>query len=93
MQALRAVYRQKMAEFEVANHDVDYYKSQFERTADLQKKGHASQAKFDKAQRDWLMSNRFFGVSRRYEMKHGGTPFPACKQGFLPISAVSLRPL
>ena len=58
VEALRAVYRQKMAEFKVANHDVDYYKSQFERTADLQKKGHASQAKFDKAKRDWLMSKQ-----------------------------------
>ena len=58
VEALRAVHRQKLAEFRVANHDVDYYQSQFERAAGLQKKGYASQAKFDKAKRDWLMSKQ-----------------------------------
>jgi hypothetical protein len=42
---------------------------------------------------DFLLPNRFFDASLRYQMKHGGTSLPACKQGFLPISAVSFRPL
>ncbi len=42
---------------------------------------------------DFLLPNRFFGVSGCYKMKHAGTPFPACKQGFTRSLAVSFRPL
>ena len=56
--ALRAAYRQKTAEFKVASFDVDYYQGEFERTADLRRKGHASQASFDKARRDWQMAQQ-----------------------------------
>lgn len=52
VEVLRAVYRQKTAELQVAWHDVVYYKAQFKRTDGLKKRGHATQAEFDKAQRD-----------------------------------------
>jgi membrane fusion protein (multidrug efflux system) len=52
VEALRAVYRQKAAELEVARHDVAYFEAQFKRTDGLKKRGHATQAEFDKALRD-----------------------------------------
>ena len=52
VEALRAVYRQKGAELEVARHDVAYFEAQFKRTDGLKKRGHATQAEFDKALRD-----------------------------------------
>ena len=52
VEVLRAVYRQKTAELQVAWHDVVYYKAQFKRTDGLRQRGHATQAEFDKAQRD-----------------------------------------
>ena len=56
--SLRALYRQKMADLDVARHDVDYYKGEFARTSDLLKRGHAAQAKFERVRRDWLMSKQ-----------------------------------
>lgn len=58
VETLRALYRQKQAEFEVAGHDVDYFRGEFKRTSNLQKKGHASEAKLQKARRDWLMARQ-----------------------------------
>ena len=58
VETLRAVYRQKLAELKVAKHDVDYYESEFARTEDLRKRGHAPQAKLDKARRDLLMAQQ-----------------------------------
>ena len=48
---------------------------------------------FDRMVREGLIPNRFSDASWRYKMKHRGTSLSACKQGFLPISAVSFRPL
>jgi membrane fusion protein (multidrug efflux system) len=52
VETLRAVYRQKAAELKVARHDVAYFGAQFKRTDGLKQRGHATQAEFDKAQRD-----------------------------------------
>ena len=58
VETLRALFRQKRAELEVAGHDVDFFKGEFDRTSNLQKKGHASQAKLQKARRDWLRAEQ-----------------------------------
>jgi membrane fusion protein (multidrug efflux system) len=52
VETLRAVYRQKTAEIKVARHEVAYFQAQFKRTDGLKKRGHATQAEFDKALRD-----------------------------------------
>ena len=58
VETLRALLRQKRAELDVASHDADFYKGEFDRTSNLQKKGHASQAKLQKARRDWLRAQQ-----------------------------------
>lgn len=52
VETLRAVARQKAAELKVAHHDLAYFQAQFKRTDGLKKRGHATQAEFDKALRD-----------------------------------------
>ncbi len=52
VEALRALARQKAAELELARHDVTFFEAQFKRSDGLKKRGHATQAEFDKALRD-----------------------------------------
>ena len=51
-EALRAVARQKAAELQLARHDVTFFEAQFKRTDGLKRRGHATQAEFDRALRD-----------------------------------------
>ena len=52
VEALRAVARQKAAELQLARHDVTFFEAQFKRTDGLKRRGHATQAEFDRALRD-----------------------------------------
>ncbi len=52
IEALRASYRQKLAELKLAEGDVGFYRTQFERQDKLNKKGYASQANLDTAARN-----------------------------------------
>ncbi len=60
VEALRAVYRQKIAELGVARHNVTFYQAQFERTDGLKRRRHATQAEFDEAQRDRRVAQQRF---------------------------------
>lgn len=93
--SMLASFRQKEAELEVARHDVDYFKRQFERAEDLHKKGHTSQAKLDQARRDWLMSRQQAEALRQEVSgalaKLGGDPELPVKQHPYVLEAYAAR--
>ncbi len=57
IEALRALHRQKKAEYRLAESDVEYFRRQFGRQKQLIAKGIVSQSKFDEARR-YLMTAR-----------------------------------
>lgn len=52
IEALRADYRQKLAEITLARGDLNYYEREFNRRKKLQDRGHVSISKLDEARRD-----------------------------------------
>ncbi len=65
VEALRAVYRQKAAELELARHDFAYFEAQFKRSEGLKKRGHATQAEFDRALRDHRVARQTVEVIKQ----------------------------
>ncbi len=65
VRALKAGYRQKQQELELANKNVDYAEQEFQRQAKLAKRDFASQAKYDEAQHNLEMARQQVAVTEQ----------------------------
>lgn len=56
IEGLRALYRQKRAEFGAVREEIAYYDGEYQRAQSLKKQGHISHSKYEETRRDRLMA-------------------------------------